>query len=78
MIADPIILPEFARLDYNDGFLGGANVLEPNDAKKNTGWGYGEEPDREYFNWLARYTYLNLQYLKQQSNEVDSYFQGQW
>jgi len=78
MIADPIILPEFARLDYTNGYLGGDSVLEPNDAKKNTGWMYGEEPDREYFNWLARYTYLNLQYLKQQNNEVNMYFQGQW
>ena len=78
MIADPIILPEFARLDYNNGFAGGASVLEPNNLKKDTGWMYGEEPDREYFNWLARYTYLNLQYLKQQNNEVNMYFQGQW
>lgn len=78
MIADPIILPEFARLDYNNGFASGASVLEPNDLKKDTGWMYGEEPDREYFNWLARYTYLNLKFLKQQNNEVNMYFQGQW
>lgn len=78
MIADPIILPEFARLDYNNGFANGASVLEPNNLKKDMGWLYGEEPDREYFNWLARYTYLNLQYLKQQNNEVNMYFQGQW
>ena len=78
MIADPIILPEFARLDYNNGFASGASVLEPNNLKNYTGRMYGEEPDREYFNWLARYTYLNLQYLKQQNNEVDMYFQGQW
>lgn len=78
MIADPIIIPEFARLDYTNGFASGASVLEPNDLKKDTGWMYGEEPDREYFNWLARYTYLNLQYLKQQNNEVNMYFQGQW
>ena len=78
MIADPIIIPEFARLDYNNGFASGASVLEPSSLKKDTGWMYGEEPDREYFNWLARYTYLNLQYLKQQNNEVNGYFQGQW
>ena len=78
MIADPIIIPEFARLDYNNGFASGASVLEPSSLKKDTGWMYGEAPDREYFNWLARYTYLNLQYLKQQNNEVDMYFQGQW
>lgn len=78
MIADPIIIPEFARLDYNNGFASGASVLEPSSLKKDTGWMYGEEPDREYFNWLARYTYLNLQYLKQQNNEVNMYFQGQW
>ena len=78
MIADPIIIPEFARLDYNNGFASGASVLEPSSLKKDTGWMYGEEPDREYFNWLARYTYLNLQYLKQQNNEVNTYFQGQW
>lgn len=78
MIADPITLPEFARLDFNNGFANEANVLEPNDEKKDKGWDRGEEPDREYFNWLARYTYRNLQYLKQQTNETDMYFQGQW
>ena len=78
MIADPIILPEFARLDYNNGFASGVSVLEPNDLKKDTGWMYGEEPDREYFNWLARYTYLNLQYLKQMNNEADNFFLRQW
>ncbi len=77
-ILDPIILPEFARLDFNNGFAGEANVLEPNNDKKDRGWDFGEEPDREYFNWLARYTYLNLRYLKQMNNEVDMYFQGQW
>ena len=70
MIADPITLPEFARLDFNNGFNNEANVLEPNDEKKDKGWDFGEEPDREYFNWLARYTYLNLKYMKQMTNEV--------
>lgn len=78
MIADPIILPEFARLDFNNGFAGEANVLEPNNTIKDKGWDFGEEPPREYFNWQARFTYRNLQYIKQMYNNVDQYFLGQW
>lgn len=78
MITKPISLPEFAREDQSTGALGGPNVVEPNESVKNSGWIYDEYPPAEIFNWLHRFTYLNLKYQEQQNNEVDLYFRCQW
>lgn len=78
MIIKPPIFPEYAREDQNTGALGGANIVEPSESLKDSGWIYDEYPPAEIFNWLHRYTYLWLMYHEQTNNEVDSYFRNQW
>lgn len=83
----PSILPEYATLDVYDGLLGAINVQTPPTEFKEAGWHYGQTPPREYFNWLHRYTYLNLGWLVQEMDAVkvsksaqdaDNYFRSQW
>lgn len=59
----PDQLPRFASEDIRDPISGMDNVVEPIDQKKDYGWLRLEEPPRQWFNWLHRYTYLWLGYL---------------
>lgn len=60
----PSLFPEYARNDVVDPTTGVNNVVEPSEAKKDLGHGpAGEFPNRQYFNWLHRLTYLWLKYL---------------
>lgn len=83
----PDKLPQLASLDVNNGILGAPNVQEPPTELKEEGWDFGQKPEREFFNWYGRYTYLNLGWLVQEmdnllvsksSRDADNYFRSQW
>jgi len=63
MATKPTKIPEWAVNDVVDPTSGQNNVVEPAGAIKLLGWDFKEKPPRQYFNWLARYTYLWCQYL---------------
>jgi len=60
-MAKPDNLPRWA--DQNPG-----GVVEPNEAKKNTGWVVDERPPAQFFNWLLLKAYQWLQYLGRRSD----------
>lgn len=70
MAIKPTVKPRFATTDINNGPLGGPNVLEPSEAKKNIGWEAGEKPPREYFNWMHRLTYLWIDWLDETASNA--------
>lgn len=70
MALKPLVKPRFATDDLNNGPLGGPNVQEPSEAKKNTGWNSGEKPPREYFNWLHRLTYQWIDWLDEVASDA--------
>lgn len=59
----PIVFPDLALNDVNNGLLGAPNVQEPPTDLKNEGWDYGQKPEREFFNWYGRVTNNWLKYL---------------
>lgn len=61
---EPDKLPRFASKDIIDARSGMNNVVEPLEEKKAEGWGYKEQPPRNWMNWLHRYVYLWLGYLR--------------
>jgi hypothetical protein len=64
MATQPTGLPRFASEDVANGPLGGNNVIEPSEAKKDSGWNYSERPAREWLNWFQRKTYQWILWLK--------------
>ena len=56
MATKPLVYPNFAVSDLNNGTAGAPNVVEPSAGKKLSGWNEGERPPRETFNWLHRIT----------------------
>jgi hypothetical protein len=70
MVSKPSILPEWAENDVVDPISGQNNVLEPPNEKKLEGWARLEFPPRNWFNWLGRYTYRWLNWLKQQEEQA--------
>ncbi len=70
MVLKPSILPEWAENDVVDPISGQNNVLEPPTEKKLEGWARLEFPPRNWFNWLSRYTYRWLSFLKQQEEQA--------
>lgn len=66
MVVRPATLPKWAEEDQEDPETGNNNVVPPPPEKMNSGWVAGEFPPRNWFNWLARWTYRNLAYLIQQ------------
>lgn len=70
MVLKPSILPEWAENDVVDRISGQNNVLEPPTEKKLEGWARLEFPPRNWFNWLSRYTYRWLSFLKQQEEQA--------
>lgn len=63
MATRPTKFPEWARVPSVDPVTGGANVVEPTEQKKDTGWQREEKPPANYQNWLDNLTYQWLQYL---------------
>lgn len=54
------VLPEWATDDIQDPVSQQYNVVEPPTEKKSDGWFLGEKPNRQWWNWLQRQTYLCL------------------
>lgn len=69
MVLRPTTLPMWAEQDVISSESGQYNVVEPPPEKQLAGWSYHELPPRQWFNWLARYTYRWLNYLRQQENQ---------
>lgn len=70
MVNKPTVLPKWADNDVVDPVSGQNNVLAPPSEKQNTGWARLEFPPRNWFNWLGRYTYRWLAWLKQQEEQA--------
>lgn len=68
MVDKPTVLPEWATNDVQDPISQQFNVVEPPLEKKTDGWFLGEKPNRQWWNWLHRQTYLWLQWLNQQES----------
>jgi hypothetical protein len=68
MVSKPTILPEWASEDRQSLVSGQFNVVEPPDEVKEDGWELGEKPNRQWWNWFNRQTYLWLQWLNQQES----------
>lgn len=63
-------LPQWAESDVTDPVSGQNNVIEPPPEKMLSGWARLEYPPRNWFNWLARYTYRWLAWFKQQEEQA--------
>jgi len=70
MVSKPSTLPKWAENDVVDSISGENNVIEPPAEKQNSGWARLEYPPRNWFNWLGRYTYRWLDWLKQQEEQA--------
>jgi len=70
MVSKPTTLPKWAENDVVDAISGQNNVLEPPPEKQLSGWLRLEFPPRNWFNWLGRYTYRWLNWLKQQEEQA--------
>lgn len=57
MPTKPTVKPRWATTDVVDPTSGQNNVVEPSTSKKDTGWDRHEKPERQFFNWQARFTY---------------------
>ena len=66
MVSKPTVLPQWATDDVQDPISQQFNVVEPPLEKKTDGWFLGEKPNRQWWNWLHRQTYLWLQWFSQQ------------
>lgn len=65
MIQMPDQLPMWAEQDVTDPVSLQNNVLLPPPTYQQFGWTKGQFPPRNWFNWLARYTYRWIKYLAQ-------------
>jgi len=69
----PTTLPKFADEDKVDATSGQNNVVEPeNDPHQRFGWDFKEQPPRNFFNWLHRWTYRWIQWLNTSFTRVHS------
>ena len=69
MVVKPTTLPVWATDNVVDPISGQNNVTTPPAEKQQFGWSYGEQPPRNWFNWLGRYTYQWLAWLDQQETQ---------
>jgi hypothetical protein len=70
MIPRPDTLPIWADQDQVDPVSLQNNVLTPPPEYQQFGWTRQQFPPRNWFNWLARYTYRWLAYLGQQEAQA--------
>lgn len=69
VLPPPSVLPKWADQDIIDPISNQNNVTTPPVTEQNLGWGFKEFPPRQWFNWLGRYTYRWLAYLKQNDSK---------
>lgn len=72
-MAKPEHFPDWATDEQIDEISGQANYVEPPDARKQFGWTRREIPPRQWFNWLARQTWLWLQWIDSVLNRPESF-----
>lgn len=69
MAIKPTIYPTWAEQNRTDPISGQNNVTTPPPEKQNYGWNFNEQPPRNWFNWLGRYTSLWIKWLSQQEEQ---------
>lgn len=69
MVLKPSVFPVWAEQDVVDPLSGQNNVTTPTLEKQQYGWALGEQPPRNWFNWLGRYTNKWLEWLSQQEEQ---------
>lgn len=69
MVSKPTVFPVWADQNRTDPISGQNNVTTPPLEKQNYGWNFNEQPPRNWFNWLGRYTNQWLQWLNQQEQQ---------
>lgn len=69
MVAKPSTFPVWADLNRTDPISGQNNVTTPPLEKQNYGWNFNEQPPRNWFNWLGRFTNQWLKWLDQQESQ---------
>jgi len=74
LISRPDKMPEWASEDHTDPILPIPNVVEPETAKKKTGWFYKEAPPANWFNWILRYVYRWVAFLDDQRTNNNPVF----
>lgn len=70
MATKPTVLPKWADSDQTDPISLSNNVLTPPPIMQTYGWTYKQFPPRNFLNWLGRYTYRWLDWLKQQEEQA--------
>lgn len=78
MPTKPTKFPEWASQDETDPTSGEANVAEPPESRKDSGWSRREIPPRQWFNWLGRLTYEWIEWLDYLAIESGSNSDGEW
>lgn len=68
MVDKPTVLPQWATDDMQSPISQQYNVVEPPLEKKTDGWFLGEKPNRQWWNWLHRQTYLWILWFNQQES----------
>jgi hypothetical protein len=69
LLLPPDVLPTWATQDLVDPTSGQNNVETPPDQAQQFGWSFQQYPPRNWFNWLSRWTYNWLNYLKQNDSK---------
>lgn len=69
MVSKPTTFPVWATDNRVDPISGQNNVTTPPNEKQQYGWNFNEQPPRNWFNWLGRYTYTWLAWLDQQESQ---------
>lgn len=65
MTPKPDFLPAWATEDQLDPITGQYNVVMPPSEKELSGWTFEEKPNRQWWNWLQRQTYLWIKYFNE-------------
>ena len=69
MVSKPTDFPTWATMNRTDPTSGQNNVTTPPLEKQQYGWNFNEQPPRNWFNWLGRYTNNWLVWLDQQESQ---------
>lgn len=69
MVSKPSDFPTWATMNRTDPISGQNNVTTPPLEKQQYGWNFDEQPPRNWFNWLGRFTNNWLVWLDQQESQ---------
>ena len=71
LIAKPADKPKFADIDVTDSVSLQPNVVAPSTVLQNTGWTRNQYGARQFFNWLARWTYRWINWFEDSIDKID-------